>query len=589
MLISVHELNTGGANMAEKMSDVKQMNYNALMVLQCLFENSDQYRHLSLKKIESMIRDKYGYGPTHNTINRILHYLPDYGFDVLRGNRSNPGFYLNSRYFSNGEILYVIESISKTKSMSDEDKHTMISKFKAYLGPEFSDLDTERPVSSKGEGEQVIDNIEKINDAIKRGNVLHFSYYRDSKSEEEVRVESSPYRVFDRKGKLYLLYGSERNGEFYLLQIKVSDMFKLLVDHVYKSTPMFKARNYQYIDDILLSRVDTENPARRYNYHLLVEIPDKQQIEKNGFWLIKGKPLSTEQCRKTLESHFGKNNILFMENSGKSYAMIRDIYGDGANYMFLNYQLGRIVWPKKEVKLAQIRIAKLYNLYNQDREPLEDNIFISIADAEGEQIGNEEDWFEKLKNEYGDMQITEGILNSLEEKKDKREYKAVREFVPSTYIRNLFDSSGEETRFTFEEYYDGDADNPQKIRTAEWHVKLNWNEKECNRAIQDFDKLYSSIINIAKAAKTEDLQPADLKVWKDYIREWQTDDHPSEAMERTGGKNDTSALFLVGRARRLCELLRIGGPTILINNELKMMTITFVVNRYAEEFREITE
>lgn len=572
-----------------RMNDVKQMNYNALMVLQCLFENSDQYRHLSLKKIEELIRNKYGFGPTHNTINKILHYLPDYGFDVKNGSRSNPGFYLNSRYFSNGEILYVIESIRKTRSMSDEDKQGMINKFKTYLGPEFSDLDTETAVSVKGKGEQIINNIEQINDAIKKGSILHFSYYSDPKLKEEIRVESSPYKLFERKGELYLLYGCERFGEFYLLQIKVSAMFKLLVDHVYKSTPMFKARNYQYIEDRLLSKVDTENPARRYNYHLLVEMPDKEQVKKNEFWLIKGKPISTEQCKKTLESHFGKNNIMFIEADGKSYAMIRDIYGDGSNFMFLNYQLGKIVWPKEETKLAQVKIAKLYNLYNQDKEPLEDNIFISIADAEGEQIGNEEDWFGDLKARYGETQITEDILAELEKNTEKREFDAVREFDAQTYIRNLYFNTDEETKFVFEEYYDRNWEEGEDIKSAEWYIKFKWSEKDCNRAIKDFDKLYTSIQNIAKTEKTEDLLPADLKVWKNYIRGWQTDDHASEALERTSGENATASLFLIGHARRLYELLKNNGPAILVQNELKMMTIAFVVNRYAEEFREIIE
>ncbi|MBQ6655142.1 MAG: hypothetical protein IJM79_06440 [Erysipelotrichaceae bacterium] len=575
--------------MAEKMNDVKLLNYNALMVLQCLREYSDQYRHLGVREIEALIKGRYGYGPTHNTINKILHYLPDYGYDVKKGTRSNPGFYLNSRYFTNGEILYLIEYLKNDKHLSKDDRIAFVRKLSSYLGPEFVELN-ERSYLKKGKKDKSeTEKIAIIDEAIKKGSVLYFDYCPDSKTGEKIRVDSSPYRIFEKKHRMYLLYGWQQNDDFYLLQVKISEISNLYVDPVYKSRPMYMARNYQYIDDSLLARVETSNPSRRYNYHLLVELPDEQQIEKNSFHMLKGRPASGRQCLKTLEAHFGENNVIAFEGRQKTYALIRDIYGDGADYMFAHYQLGKIIWPQAQAKLAKIKIAKLHNLYQPEEEPLDDNLFISIRDSEGELIGNEEDWFEKLKAEKPEEEIAaQQLIERLGQAIDQQEFRLLRGFDALTYVKALYAQYAETGEFRFEEEYDRETDEEGwQHHTVAAEVKLNWNGKDAEKLGREVARLLKSLEIISRRKSPDDLSAAERKVWDAYIRDYQSDDHSAEAARRIRG-NGPACLFALWRARRVCKLYELNSPRYLTENEERMLARDLVVSRFAESYRPIS-
>ena len=571
--------------MSEKMKDVKQLNYNALMVLQCLFENSDVYRHIGLKEIEELIKNKYGYGPTHNTINKILHYLPDYGFDVRKGTRANPGFYLNSRFFSNGEVLFIIESIRKTKAMTSKDKDNLISKFKLYLGPEFIDIDNQQNIDSKGMEPEIINKIEIINEAIKKEKILQFAIRESGK-----KVKSSPYRIFERRGGIFLLYGLERDSEVYLLQVDLNEISNLKVNDKQNRTPIFKARNNQLVDERLLANYDKTHVTERYNHHLLIELPNDKQIIKNMNFFVPGVPVSTASCRKTLEKHFGKNNTIHIDDYGTEYLLVRDIYGNGETFMLDNYQLGKIVWPKAQEKIMKIRIAKLYNLYNQDKEPVEDDISISIAETEGEHTGNEEDWFSILKAESLDESpsIEKSLAKSIENK-GKKEFLKNREFIPYNYIMSLFKKTKSRTSYVFEDYYYNDTKDGLIQKTAKWTVKLNWDEKNIKATIKEFENITALIKATAQATLNGDLDNIDIDEVSKYVASFKSSHFEQEAFDRVGGRVKKVAKFFIDHCRRYLLLVSSNSPNIIIKNEMMLMANSFIINKHADEFRETIE
>ncbi|MCR5067736.1 MAG: hypothetical protein K6A14_06725 [Erysipelotrichaceae bacterium] len=371
--------------MAEKMKDVKQLNYHALMVLQCLFENTDQYRHLGVKDIEKAIRDKYGYGPSHNTVNVILNYLPSYGYDVRKGNRGNPGFYLNSRYFSDGEILFLIENMKKAKSMSEEDKNDFIYKLAAYLGPEYPGMNANNRVRTGKRNAELTEKISMIDRAIKSNRQLWFDITEEKQRTGGGRVQSNPYRLFERRQEVYLLYSSQGDdGEYYFSQRRVADISNLLVDPEYQAVPMYRVKYYQYINDELLSRVAFESPTVNRNRHLLVRLNGEPGAERDRF-------------RAAIASHFNASNIAFWGQDENEYCYIRDMYGDGELWFFRHYDIATVVWPVSSVKRIRNRIARMHNLYYPENKALDDKTFISIRDAEGEGMENEEDTFDRLK------------------------------------------------------------------------------------------------------------------------------------------------------------------------------------------------
>jgi hypothetical protein len=371
--------------MAEKMKNVKQLNYHALMVLQCLFENTDQYRHLGVKEIEKAIRDKYGYGPSHNTINVILNYLPSYGYDVRKGSRANSGFYLNSRYFSDGEILFIIENIKKAKSMSEEDRNDFIYKLAAYLGPEYPGLNGSGKVKTTKKNGQLIEKISTIDRAIRSGKQLWFDITEEKQRTGGGRVQSNPYRLFERRQEVYLLYSSQGDdGEYYFSQRRVEDISNLLVDPEYQVVPMYRVKYYQYINDELLARVAFESPTVNRNRHLLVRVSGQPGGER-------------EKNKAAIIGHFNSANTLFWQQDDSEYGYIRDMYGDGEQWLFRHYDLAMMIWPLAVVKRFRNKIAVMHNLYYPEKEKLREDEPISIADGENLDPENDVDTFDRLK------------------------------------------------------------------------------------------------------------------------------------------------------------------------------------------------
>ncbi len=362
--------------MTKKMNDVRQLNYNALMVLKCLFENSDQYQHLSIKKIESLLKEKYGQGPTHNTINKILHHLSDYGFDVHKGDGRNPGFYLNSRFFTNGEVLFLIESLKKTRSMNEEDKQQFISKLNRYLGPEYAGINNKNTMKAVESDKSVLEKIEIINQAIKSNHQLWFTepepylvvpgdmavvkmlMEKDGLpfGEPDTRIRSNPYRVFMKKGEAYLLYSAEsEDGSLPLMQRRVSELNKLYVDHEYEIVPIYRAEDHQMVNDRLLDRTEGLYPTGNRNAMI------KVQLGRCGFNVGEQHIKLSDQFRE---------NVSFLNEDGISYALVNDIYDDAEEFFFQHPSCGQIVAPGQMVKRMKRRIGALYNEYFPDNEPI---------------------------------------------------------------------------------------------------------------------------------------------------------------------------------------------------------------------------
>ncbi len=371
--------------MSEKMNDVKQMNYHALMILQCLFENTDQYRHLSLKEIEKKIREKYGDGPSHNHINKILHYLPDYGFDVRKGTRANPGFYLNSRYFTNGEILFLIESLKKTKSMDMSDKQEFIDKLSEYLGPEYSDMNKRDYLKSKKNDKDLVEKIEIIHDAIKLNRQLWFTVpddYLVVKGDMEIaralarkqgipveepilRIQANPYKVFMKEGKVYLLYSSLNDeGRYPLMQREVDELTKLFIDPDYEIVPIYKAEDYKMVNDELLEKTEGLYPTGRKNVIYKVRLGDPDKNNRNTSQLI-----AYQEAQ--IKSKF-KKNVEFVEEEGSHFAVIKDVYGDAQEFFFRHIRYGCIVSPPAAVRQIRRSVAAMHNAYFPENEQIEE-------------------------------------------------------------------------------------------------------------------------------------------------------------------------------------------------------------------------
>ena len=388
--------------MSEKMNDVKQMNYNALMVLQCLFENSDQYRHLSLKEIERIINEKYGYGPTHNTINKILHHLPDYGFDVRKGTRANPGFYLNSRYFSNGEVLYLIESINNTRNMSVKDKSEWVSKLSAYLGPEYKDINKRDYIEKKGKDREQIEKIEIIDKAIKSDRQLWFDYGPFVKGKKPERVQANPYKIIDNEGNVRLLYGAEdENGDFYLYLTALSCISNLYIDHEYMIMPIYKAKNSEKInDEFVYNSRGGKIKSTNFRYLILKFTDYASSSDRFNRKSLSGMPFEKVKYRKNiLEYNFGSKNVRFFDEDGIQYAVLMtpEYNMDATEWFLAHTSVATIIWPQDAVDWIRKEIAKNYNDYYPEMEALDEKQEINLRNTEGGQLDDKVDIIEQCR------------------------------------------------------------------------------------------------------------------------------------------------------------------------------------------------
>lgn len=139
--------------------------------------------------------------------------------------------------------------------------------------------------------------------------------------------------------------------------------------------------------------------------------------------------------------------------------------------------------------------------------------------------------------------------------------------------------------------YDDDAEQGML-----YQCRMNWNEEDRDAALRLFESCYETMKKIAEKydsfrseADAEILPEAEKQFWNTYLRDFASDDIDAicaEAEERVG--KGPAACDVIIRARRLCRLMALHAPEIILRGEANLFAQALVIHGYCKEL-EIVE
>ena len=140
--------------------------------------------------------------------------------------------------------------------------------------------------------------------------------------------------------------------------------------------------------------------------------------------------------------------------------------------------------------------------------------------------------------------------------------------------------------------YDPDADD----KTGFFKCRMNWNEADRDAVLRLFESCHDTMKKIAEKYDSfradpdaEALPEAEKRFWNTYLRDFESDDTDAictEAEARLG--KSPAAYDVILRARRLCRLMSLEAPEIIIRSEANLFAQALVIHGYCREM-EIVE
>lgn len=129
-----------------------------------------------------------------------------------------------------------------------------------------------------------------------------------------------------------------------------------------------------------------------------------------------------------------------------------------------------------------------------------------------------------------------------------------------------------------------------------YKCKMHWNAadlqnvlKRCESDYHTLKLLSEKYDSVRSAADAEALPEAQKTVWNTYIRDFETDDMDAILAEAEGRVGSGVAAYdVILRANRLCRLMSLGAPRVIIQGEASLFAQAMVIHSYCEEM-EIVE
>lgn len=165
---------------------------------------------------------------------------------------------------------------------------------------------------------------------------------------------------------------------------------------------------------------------------------------------------------------------------------------------------------------------------------------------------------------------------------------------PAECIVSMFEHTDTNGLLYIPEWPSCDPDADEK--TGFFKCRMNWNEADRDAALRLFESCYETMKKIAEKydsfradSGAEALPEEEKRFWNIYLRDFASDDIDAvcaEAEERVG--QSPAAYDVIIRARRLCRLLALHAPEIIIQGEANLFAQALVIHGYCKEI-EIVE
>ena len=129
-----------------------------------------------------------------------------------------------------------------------------------------------------------------------------------------------------------------------------------------------------------------------------------------------------------------------------------------------------------------------------------------------------------------------------------------------------------------------------------YQCRMNWNKADLENVLRQYESCYDTMKKIAEKYDSfradpdaEALPEEETRFWNTYLRDFESDDTDAicaEAEERVG--KGPAACDVIIRAKRLCRLMALDAPEIIIQGEANLFAQSLVIHGYCKEM-EIVE
>lgn len=190
---------------------------SVLYVLDILKQYTDKEHSLTYNAIVEKLHSLYGIEVERRTVARDIDILLDKNYDIVK--KGNNGVCLIQRDFEEGELLYLIDAIYSSRSMSTKYARDLANKltknFSIYEKKKFNHLE-KIDDGVRTDNKQLFLNIEILNDAIENGKKVEFQYGaydfdKVLKPKKDGKVyKVNPYYLVNNHGKYYLVCNNDK-------------------------------------------------------------------------------------------------------------------------------------------------------------------------------------------------------------------------------------------------------------------------------------------------------------------------------------------------------------------------------------------
>ena len=140
--------------------------------------------------------------------------------------------------------------------------------------------------------------------------------------------------------------------------------------------------------------------------------------------------------------------------------------------------------------------------------------------------------------------------------------------------------------------YDDDAEQGMLYK-----CRMRWTEADRDAVLRLYESCYDTMKSIAlQCGSVRDgvdaaaLSEAQKPFWNTYLRDFGSEDNDAicaEAEERVG--KSPAACDVIIRARRLCRLMTLEAPEIILRSEANLFAQALVIHGYCEELEIVEE
>lgn len=210
-----------------------------LYVYNILKDFTDSKHLLTYSEIISKLEIIYGIRPNIKSIARNIDTLIEYGYDIEKKNKS--GCYLAKRDFDDSEVMFLVDAVYSSKSISPNNARELIKKLTKncsnYERKKYKHIYKVEEISRK-RSTQLFQNIELLNEAIEQRKKVSFQYneYDTSKNFlprfEGKQFIMNPYFLVNNNGKYYLVCNYNKYDNLANYKIECMSSLKIMEDDV---------------------------------------------------------------------------------------------------------------------------------------------------------------------------------------------------------------------------------------------------------------------------------------------------------------------------------------------------------------------